>query len=178
MIEVIWHGRGGQGAFTAARLLGVAGSIFANKYALAFPTFGPERRGAPVLGFTKLSDQKITDRSEVVQADFSVFLDETLLDTHVKNELKPDGVLIVNTKDISRYREFHGRVVGIDATGYALKILQRPIVNTALLGALAAVFKEIKLDALIGAIRKEMKPAVVEKNIELLKVSYESVIRE
>ena len=64
MIEIRWHGRGGQGAFTAARLLGLAASIYEGKYTQVFPSFGPERRGAPVLSFTRISDEKIYDRNE------------------------------------------------------------------------------------------------------------------
>ena len=81
MYEFLWHGRGGQGAFTAARLLGTAFAL--NKdgnNALAFPSFGPERRGAPIRAFTKLSDKKIGDRSELKKADYVIYLDDTLFD--------------------------------------------------------------------------------------------------
>ena len=78
MTEIRWHGRGGLGAFTAARLLGCAVSLFEGKYALAFPSFGPERRGAPVFAFTRIDDKAITDRSEVVSCDCAVVLDDTL----------------------------------------------------------------------------------------------------
>lgn len=178
MTEVVWHGRGGQGAFTAARLLGVAASLPETRYALAFPTFGPERRGAPVLGFTKFADRKISDRSEIVTADYRVFLDETLLGDSLVGALKPEGVLIVNTKDLSRYRALHPHVVGVDGTGLALKILKRPIANTAMLGAFAAVCPEVTLEALVEAVTREMKPALVGKNVELLKAAYGSLIRE
>ena len=79
MIEILWHGRGGQGAFTAARLLGAACSMAEGRHALAFPSFGPERRGAPMRAFTKLDDRAIGDRSAIVRADYVVYLDETLL---------------------------------------------------------------------------------------------------
>ena len=75
MIEILWHGRGGQGAFTASRLLGASYVLAENSYALAFPSFGPERRGAPIRAFTKLDDRPIGNRSEVKLADFSIFLD-------------------------------------------------------------------------------------------------------
>ena len=80
MREVIWHGRGGQGAFTAARLLGAAASLAEGRFVLAFPSFGPERRGAPIRAFTKMDDAPIGDRSASAQADFVVYLDDTLLD--------------------------------------------------------------------------------------------------
>jgi pyruvate ferredoxin oxidoreductase gamma subunit len=79
LTEVVWHGRGGQGAFTAARLL--AASYIAgggDRYALAFPSFGPERRGAPVRAFTKLSESEVNSRNEITCADFTVYLDSTL----------------------------------------------------------------------------------------------------
>lgn len=97
MIEILWHGRGGQGAFTAARLLGAAYAINGN-YALAFPSFGPERRGAPIRAFTKLDDKPIGNRSETEKADFSIFLDDTLFSDTAFNELKPEGIILLNTK--------------------------------------------------------------------------------
>ena len=78
MIEVLWHGRGGQGAFTAARLLGAASSFADGSYALAFPSFGPERRGAPMRAFTKMSREPIGDRSAVNRANYVIYLDDTL----------------------------------------------------------------------------------------------------
>ncbi|MBK5241799.1 2-oxoacid:acceptor oxidoreductase family protein, partial [Clostridium sp.] len=97
MIEVRWHGRGGQGSFTIARLLGMAASVFGGEYAQAFPSFGPERRGAPVLGFTRIDSEKITDRSEVDQCDYVVVLDETLWGPSVLSGLKENAIIIVNT---------------------------------------------------------------------------------
>jgi pyruvate ferredoxin oxidoreductase gamma subunit len=174
MCEIIWYGRGGQGAFTAARLLGIAASL-ENRYALAFPTFGPERRGALVLGFTKLDDNKILDRSEIDAADFAIVLDETLFSSDVLKRLKPNGILLINTKDISKYSLLHEKSIGLDATTLALDILKKPIVNTAFLGAFAAVSDEIGMKALEEAIKEDMKPSLVEKNIELLRTSYKSV---
>ncbi len=77
MTEILWHGRGGQGAFTAARLLGDAYSLKDNAYALAFPSFGPERRGAPIRAFTKLDKKPIGNRSEITRSNYSIFLDDT-----------------------------------------------------------------------------------------------------
>ena len=88
MVEVRWHGRGGQGAFTAARLLGASAALFEGRHALAFPSFGPERRGAPVLGFTRIDDHKITDRSAVTACDFVVVLDETSPQAHRRFPLR------------------------------------------------------------------------------------------
>lgn len=88
IIEILWHGLGGQGAFTAARLLGAACSFADGRYALAFPSFGPERRGAPMRAFTKLDRKPVGDRSVVSQADFVIYLDNTLFGEGWEAELK------------------------------------------------------------------------------------------
>ena len=129
MIEVLWHGRGGQGAFTAARLLGAASSFANGSYALAFPSFGPERRGAPMRAFTKMSREPIGDRSAVNRANYVIYLDDTLFGEGWEDELLPDGKVIVNS-----VRSFGDpRIVAIDANGISQEILGRPIPNTALL---------------------------------------------
>jgi pyruvate ferredoxin oxidoreductase gamma subunit len=99
LIEVRWHARGGQGGFTAARLLGLAASVFEDNYAQAFPSFGPERRGAPVLGFTRIDDKPIDDHSQVYECDYVVVLDETLMKVvDVKRGLRDGGMLLINTE--------------------------------------------------------------------------------
>ncbi|MGE1062440.1 2-oxoacid:acceptor oxidoreductase family protein [Megasphaera paucivorans] len=98
MIEIRWHGRGGQGGFTAARLLGMAAAQYDECYAQAFPSFGPERRGAPVLGFTRIDKSPIHDHSKVYECDYVVVLDESLLETiDVTQGIKPHGRLLINT---------------------------------------------------------------------------------
>ena len=87
MVEILWHGRGGQGAFTAAKLLGAAYCTQDGHYALAFPSFGPERRGAPMRAFTKLDNRPIGDRSASTRADFVIYLDETLFAPGWEDEL-------------------------------------------------------------------------------------------
>lgn len=99
IIEILWHGRGGQGAFTAARLLGAACSFADGRYALAFPSFGPERRGAPMRAFTKLDRKPVGDRSAVSQADFVIYLDNTLFGEGWEAELKEGGKVLVNTQE-------------------------------------------------------------------------------
>ena len=99
MKEILWLGRGGQGAFTAAKLFGAAYTAHDDShYALAFPSFGPERRGAPVRAFTKLDEKPVLDRSQTEQADFVVVLDDTLYASALHDLLKPDGRIIVNSK--------------------------------------------------------------------------------
>ncbi|MTI66526.1 MAG: pyruvate ferredoxin oxidoreductase [Firmicutes bacterium] len=176
MIEIRWHGRGGQGSFTVARLLGASAALYEDKYALSFPSFGPERRGAPVLGFTKIHEKKINDRSEVKTCDYVVLLDETLINENVVKGLKENGTIIINSKNPGRYDILKGfNVVAIDATSIALDILKRPITNTAMLGALIAVSDVVKLESAVKGIESEMKKSIVNKNIEVLKKAYETV---
>ncbi|MCK5823002.1 MAG: 2-oxoacid:acceptor oxidoreductase family protein [Bacteroidales bacterium] len=177
MIEVRWHGRGGQGGFTVSRLLGMSAALFENKYAMAFPSFGPERRGAPVLAFTRIDNHKITDRSEVKECDYVVVMDETLINKNITDGLKNDGTILINTKNPEKYSSVlkDSKVVSIDATSIALEILKRPITNTAMFGALVAVSNVVSLDSAIKSIETEMKPSLVQKNIELVKKSYEII---
>ncbi len=142
MIEILWHGRGGQGAFTAARLLGAAGSLSPGRYALAFPSFGPERRGAPMRAATKLDNAPIGDRSAVSRADYVVYLDDTLFFGVKQDELKPGASVLVNTVHPSD----DPRVIAIDAQGIALRHLGRPIPNTALLAALGALCDDVDIE--------------------------------
>ena len=164
MIEVLWHGRGGQGAFTAAKLLGAAYCMDSAHYALAFPSFGPERRGAPMRAFTKLSDAPIGDRSAIARADYVVYLDDTLLPADPFDELKPGGTVVVNS-----VRAFDDpRLVSIDADGLSSAVLGRAIPNTALLGALSVLNPAIRRDDLAAAIEGYMPPRLHQKNYQVL----------
>jgi pyruvate ferredoxin oxidoreductase gamma subunit len=178
MLEVRWHGRGGQGGFTAARLLGLAAALYEGKYALAFPSFGPERRGAPVLGFTRIDDKKITDRSAVTECDYVVVLDETLMNAAVVAGLKPTGKLVVNSTRPEQYRELAGtrEIIAVDATALAMEILGRPITNTAMLGALVAASGIIRVESALEGITHEMSPALARKNSEVLRRAYAQVV--
>ena len=152
MTEILWHGRGGQGAFTAARLLGDAYSLKDNAYALAFPSFGPERRGAPIRAFTKLDKKPIGNRSEITRSNYSIFLDDTLFNEKSFRELKQNGIILLNTK-----KTFEDpRVITLDGDGIAARILGLPITNTILLGAFAAVSREITLEDINKAIRQRL----------------------
>lgn len=166
MIEILWHGRGGQGAFTAARLLGAAYAIKGN-YALAFPSFGPERRGAPIRAFTKLDDKPIGNRSETEKADFLIFLDDTLFSNAAFNELKSGGIVLLNTK-----KHFtDSRIFTVDANTIAEEILKRPITNTIMLGAFAEISDKISLDDISEAIKQYMPEKLHEKNISAVKAA-------
>lgn len=173
MAEIRWHGRGGQGAFTVARLLGLAATMDEGKYAQAFPTFGPERRGAPVMAFTRISDEKILDRSEVANCDYVVVLDETLFGPNVVAGLKEGGYLVVNSpKKAAAFAGKGYKTVTVDATALAIQILGRPITNLAMLGALMAVSDLADLDVIYAAIDKQMAPSLREKNKKLFLTTY------
>ena len=172
MTEILWHGRGGQGAFTAARLLGDAYSLKDNAYALAFPSFGPERRGAPIRAFTKLDKKPIGNRSEITRSNYSIFLDDTLFNEKSFRELKQNGIILLNTK-----KTFEDpRVITLDGDGIAARILGLPITNTILLGAFAAVSGEITLEDINKAIRQTMPHRLREKNIAAVKAAFEEVV--
>ena len=172
MTEILWHGRGGQGAFTAARLLGDAYSLKDNAYALAFPSFGPERRGAPIRAFTKLDKKPIGNRSEITRSNYSIFLDDTLFNEKSFRELKQNGIILLNTK-----KTFEDpRVITLDGDGIAAQILGFPITNTILLGAFAAVSGEITLEDINKAIRQTMPHRLHEKNIAAVKAAFEEVV--
>ena len=176
MIEVRWHGRGGQGSFTIAKLLGMAASVYNGKYAQAFPSFGPERRGAPVLGFTRISEEKITDRSEVNSCDYVVVLDETLWGKPVLTGLKESTVIIINTDNPQKYQgQTPHKIITLNATKLALEILGRPITNTAMLGALVATGDFVSLDDCKNAIKNGMHAKIADKNIELIDKAYSMV---
>ena len=164
MIEILWHGRGGQGAFTAARLLGAAASLDDGRHALAFPSFGPERRGAPMRAFTKLSDEPIGDRSAVAKADYVIYLDDTLLGEGWENELKPGGVVLVNSVRVFDDR----RIVALDADGISAAVLGRPIPNTVFLGALSALCDRVSVENVQEAIRQYMPAKLHAKNIAIV----------
>ena len=172
MMEIIWNGRGGQGAFTAARILGAAWSLKNEKsFALAFPSFGPERRGAPVRAFTKLDNSRINNRSEIQKCDFLIYLDDTLYSETALGVLKENGKLILNTA--KQYSD--PRIIAVDADKIAKNILKAAITNTAMLGVLAAVHPDITLPEIEKAIRLTMSKRIVESNITVVRAAMEAV---
>ena len=175
MIEVRWHGRGGQGAFTAARLLGSA-AMYDQRFALAFPSFGPERRGAPIQAFTRIDDRRIADRSAIRTCDFVVVLDDTLVGPQALEGIREGGALLVNTASPQpAWGDIDARIICVDATLSARTILGRPIVNTAMLGALMAATGVDSVEAAATAIEQEMSPALAAKNIAVLRQCHDRV---
>jgi pyruvate ferredoxin oxidoreductase gamma subunit len=168
MLEIRWHGRGGQGAVTAAEMLATA-VINEGKYAQAFAAFGPERRGAPVLAFTRINDNEILLRSQIYEPDIIVVLDHNLCTMEgVEEGLKPNGVVVLNSgsrpEDYKGLFANAGKIVTVDATEIAMKELGTPITNTSILGALVRAIGIVKMETLEGIFNERFK-AYAQQNI-------------
>lgn len=171
MIEIRFHGRGGQGAVTAAALLAKAAGND-NKFSQGFPAFGVERRGAPVKAFTRIDDSYITIRSQVYNPDYIVVMDPSLLHLpEITEGLKESSVAIINGK--GGEGELKQKTYYYDATSTALKVLGKDIVNTAVLGVFAKATGLVSLEALLKAIDENFPEKLAEKNKELIKKAYE-----
>ena len=188
MIEIRWHGRGGQGAKTAALLLAeVAFKI--GKYAQGFPEYGPERMGAPITAYDRISDTPIRVHSNIYEPDYVVIVDESLIDTiDVTAGLKEDGGIIVNTP---RSREevvarmeakgYKGAVYTIDAREVSIKTLGKYFPNSPMLAAIVKVSgfidEQVFLDNMEASFRHKFarKPEVVEGNMEALRMALKEV---
>ncbi|MFP3220704.1 MAG: 2-oxoacid:acceptor oxidoreductase family protein, partial [Candidatus Marsarchaeota archaeon] len=148
-------------------------------YAQAFPSFGAERTGAPVLAFTRIDKEFIRNRNQVYEPDMAIVLDSTLL-FMVKPAagLKSDGLLVVNTKrsldEIRQATGFSGKVAAVDATSIALKFLKANITNTTMLGAAARFIEGVKLDSVIEQVRTRF-PNLADANTEAVKAGYQEV---
>ncbi len=180
LTEIRWHGRGGQGAVTSAELLAKA-AIDEGKYAQAFPSFGPERRGAPVLAFDRISNEEpIRIRAEIAEPDVVVVLDSSLLRiVNVTSGLKQQGTLVINTRRLLQdlESEFEGkwRLAIIDATSIARELLGVPIVNTAMLGALLRVTGVVNLESLFEPLRHRFG-RLGERNINAMKKAFDETV--
>ena len=173
MIEVRFHGRGGQGAVTAAEILAKA-AFEDGKYCQAFPFFGVERRGAPVMAFTRIDNKPIRRRYQVYNPDYVVVLDDGLLEVvDVFSGLKEGGKVIINTNNGVETTK-GVEINKVDATGIALDILGVPIVNTILLGAFAGVTGEVSIESIIKIINETFSGSVAEKNEKAAKVAYDA----
>lgn len=187
MIEIRWHGRGGQGVVTASKLL-ASSALAEGKYIQAFPEFGPERMGAPIRSFTRISNEPITIHSQVTSPDVVVVLDPTLIgEIDLTEGLKEDGILIVNTtkspkelkKDLNLKEK---RIYSLDATRIARESIGRPIPNVPMLGALVKATGLLKLEQVTKAIKesfkKKFKDEVIEGNVKALERAYREVKEE
>ena len=181
LIEIRFHGRGGQGAWTASQLLAYGG-LKEKKYVQSFPTFGPEREGAPVQAFTRLSDKPIVLHSMVYEPDIVVVLDSTLLGPEVIEGVSQETVLVVNTEETPQQIKqklglAENEVWVVNATELAMKILGRPITNTAVLGALLKARKVIELKSLLEAVKERFPGETGEMNAKAAQAAYDYVRR-
>jgi len=183
IMEVRWHGRGGQGAWTASELLARA-AIHEGKYIQSFPEFGPERMGAPVTAFTRISTEPIKIHCAVYNPDLVAVIDPTLLKTvPVTEGLNEEGTIIVNSKDApTEIRKMlnsnKGKVWAVPATEIAIKILGMPIGNTAMLGAVARITGIVNLESIEKVIKERFRKDLAEKNFAVIKEAYEEVKSE
>ena len=176
MIEIRFHGRGGQGAVTAAQILAKA-AFYDGKFCQAFPFFGVERRGAPVMAFTRIDDKKITLGCQIYEPDYVVVQDATLLESvNVVEGLKKDGAVIINT--VKDDLNLGYKTYTIDATGIALDVLGVPIVNTAMVGAFAGVTKLVSIESVKKAILDTFKGKLGEKNAKAAEVAYNEMLKK
>ncbi len=181
MIEVRFHGRGGQGAVTSAELVAHA-AISEGKYAQSFPSFGPERRGAPVQSFTRVSDQPIRLRTAIREPDFSVVLDPSLILVGGSlSGLKTNGMVVINTRksiaEIKKEFSITARTAVVDATRIALDILGLPITNTTMIGALVKASGVVDMKSLLEPLRHRFG-RIAEKNIKVCQQAYEATVIE
>ncbi|EMR73811.1 Pyruvate/ketoisovalerate oxidoreductase (POR/VOR) subunit delta [Thermoplasmatales archaeon SCGC AB-539-N05] len=182
LIEICFHGRGGQGAVTAANLLVAAALKDGNKGVQAFPVFGAERRGAPLRAFARISEEEIHLRSEIYSPDIVIVLDESILGlVDVLKNLKKDGKILVNStkgpSDFDFSKRFH--VATVDATAIAIKhdilVGGIPIINTPILGATPKILDCITLSSIQAVIKNKWKGEGGKTNAKAAQDAYESV---
>lgn len=162
MFELRIHGRGGQGAVTAAEVLAIA-AFREGRFSQAFPKFGPERSGAPVEAFCRIDNKFISLRSFVYEPDYVIVLDESLLASiDIEAGLKKEGVIILNTK---KKTNLNHKTFCINASKIALETVGKPFANIAILGAFAKITKLISLKSLEEAIQERFSKELAEKNI-------------
>ena len=183
ILEVRWHGRGGQGAWTASELLARA-AIYEGKYIQSFPEFGPERMGAPVAAFTRISTEPIQIHCAVYNPDVVAVLDPTLLKTvPVTKGLNEEGTIIINSKENpadtrKMLNTDKGKIWTVPATEIAMRIVGRPITNTAMLGAVARITGAVKLESIEKVVEERFRRDIAEKNVAVVKEAYKEVKSE
>ena len=186
MIEIRWHGRGGQGAKTASLLLADA-AFNTGKYIQGFPEYGPERMGAPITAYNRISDKPITIHSNIYEPDFVVVVDDTLLESvDVTAGLKEDGAIVINTTKDYEYLKtvlngYKGKVYTIDARSISMEALGKYFPNTPMLAAIVKVSgimsDEDFLNDMQGSFKHKFakKPEVIEGNMKALELSLNQV---
>lgn len=186
MIEIRWHGRGGQGAKTASLLLADA-SFNTGKFIQGFPEYGPERMGAPITAYNRISDTPIKIHSNIYEPDFVVVVDDSLIGAvDVLNGLKKDGAIIINTnEDENSLRKklngYCGRLYTIDASKIAMECLKANLPNTALLAAIVHVTNIMSKDELLDNMKQAFnhkfakKTEVIKPNMDALAMGYDKI---
>lgn len=185
-IEIRWHGRGGQGAKTAALLLADV-AFKTGKYVQGFPEYGPERMGAPITAYNRVSEKPITIHSNIYDPDYVAVVDDSLLETiDVTNGLSPEGAIIINTQKsreeiIPLLKDYAGKVYIIDAKDISVKALGKNYPNSPMLAAVVAVTgvmePEVFLAEMEASFRHKFakKPEVIEGNMMALKMTLEAI---
>ena len=170
MIQIKWYARGGQGGFTACRLMALAAVKHSGSYVQAFPSFGPERRGAPVFGFTRIDERPIRDHSQIYDYDYAVVIDQTLLESQdVMSGLKEGGTVFVNsTRTPEELGLTGGKVVTFDADTISLEILKAKISNTAMMAVAALYSGAADRESMEEACRELLPERIVKKNLEII----------
>ena len=189
MVEIRWHGRGGQGAKTAAIFLAEA-VLDRGKFSQGFPEYGPERRGAPMRGYTRIADEPIRRHCGIESPDIVIVLDPTLLESAaagVTAGSRDETVYLVNTVEKpARIRERlkikNGRVCTIDATQIALDCVGRSIPNMPMIGALLGATEMMALDdmksSLTARLKSKFSQAVVDGNVSAVERAYKELVTE
>ena len=186
LIEIRWHGRGGQGAKTASLLLADA-AFYTGKYIQGFPEYGPERMGAPITAYNRISTKPITIHSNIYEPDYVVVVDDTLLESvDVTAGLKPTGAIVINTTKDSEFLKEHlkgyeGEIYKIDARKISMETLGKYFPNTPMLAAIVKVSKimtdEEFLNDMQGSFKHKFakKPEVIEGNMKALEMALKEV---
>ncbi len=181
MAELRFHGRGGQGAVTSAELLALA-AIAEGKFAQAFPSFGPERRGAPVVAFARIDDKQIRNRTAVQTPDVVIVLDPSILKiVNTSEGLKDGGLQIVNSsrsaKELKEAFGLKGKLVTVNANHIAAEEIGRVITNTTMLGALIKATGLVEVDGLVAELKTRFG-RIAEGNIKAFKRSFKECVIE
>ena len=186
LTEIRWHGRGGQGAKTAALLLADV-AFSTGMYVQGFPEYGPERMGAPITAYNRLSSEKIRTHSNIYDPDYVVVVDETLLDSdNVTDGLKKEGAIVINTARskediIPKLNGYEGRVYTIDARKISLEALGKYFPNSPMLAAIVKVSGIMEEETFLEEMRKSYahkfasKPEVIEGNMKALSLALQEV---
>ena len=186
LIEIRWHGRGGQGAKTASLLLADA-AFNTGKFIQGFPEYGPERMGAPITAFNRISDEPITIHSNIYEPDFVVVVDDTLLENvDVTSGLKKDGAIVINTtkneKDLRKLlNNYDGTICTLDARKISVETIGRYFPNTPMLAAIIKVSKimdeNIFLKDMVDSFKHKFakKPEVIDGNTKAIEMALKEV---